>query len=75
MEKFELSRRELSLLNFYCGFNDAIYNIEYEIRRTKPIKTSETSVLHKQQKVHLQLIKSLKQRAIKFLNDENQESA
>ena len=75
MEKFELSRKELNLLNFYSGFNDAIYNIEYEIRRTKPIKTPTTSALHKQQKDHLKLIKSLKQRAIKFLNYENKVSA
>ena len=75
MEKFELSKRELNLLNFYSGFNDAIYNIEYEIRRTKPIKTSTTSALHKQQKDHLKLIKSLKQRAIDFLYPENEESA
>ena len=72
MEKFELTRRELSLLRFHGGFHRAIHNLEKRIE--KRLKTNNQLLLE-QEKDHLELMKLLQRRAIDFLYPENEESA
>ena len=72
MEKFELSRRELSLLRLHGGFHRAIYNLEKRIEKRSK---ANNQILLEQAKDHLELMKLLERRVNKFLNLENEESA
>ena len=72
MKKFELSKRELTLLRFYGGFNRAICNLEQRIEKRS--KANNQSMLE-QEKERLELMKSLKQRAINFEYPENEEKS
>ena len=72
IEKFELSKRELSLLRFHGGFHRAIHNLEKRIEKRSE---ANNQLLLDQAKDQLELMKLLEQRAIDFLYPENKESA
>ena len=75
MRGFRINKQELNLLIHYVGFDSAINNIEDEIRKTKrdADNLKDYKEILRMQYANLKTLRSLNEKAWKFIYPENNE--